>query len=235
MEKVLSLIKKYFLIIIAIFSLFCIFAQNNIDNELLRFPLWYVIDEEPLLFDNTQKPESELKNAKNKLQELAPFFLDGLVYGWKFSYTPSDKMRAVPEYFELIPIVPKQKEDYYYRFTDPNFQDNFAKVEVWVEYDLTPAMVLIRQRWHEAALPHISGSGKASVFKGVESIPVATKLAAKNAIREYARTLTKNKPKEINGQILLINLPRYYIDAGNYVTDLDFFLKVSKIVEYTKF
>ncbi len=235
MERILSLIKKYFLIIIASFSLSCIFAQNNIASDLLRFPLWYVIDEEPLLFNNTQEPESELENAKNKLQELAPFFIDGLVYGWEFSYTPSDNVRGVSEYFELTPIVENSKDTYYYRFTDPNFQDDSSKIEVWVEYDLTPQMMLIRQRWHNAALPHISGSGKASVFNGANSIPEATKLAAKNAIREYARTLIKNKPKEINGQILLINLPRYYIDAGNYVTDLDFFLKVSKIVEYTKF
>ena len=236
MEGILSLIKKYFAILfLSTLSLFCIFSQNNASSELLRFPLWYVMAEDPMLFDNTEAPKSELNNAKNKLQELAPFFIEGLVYGWNFSYTPYDKTRGVSEYFEITPIVAFPNEDYYYRFTDPNFQENTSKIEVWVEYDLTPTMILVRQRWFNAAYPTISGKGSASVFAGVKSIPVATELAAKSAIREYARTLVKNKPKEIKGQILLTDIPRYYIDAGNYVTDLDFFLKVSKIVEYTKF
>ena len=236
MGKAFPLIKKYVaFIILSMISLSNFFSQNNTSSELLRFPLWYVMAEDPTLFDNTDAPKSELENAKNNLQELAPFFIEGLVYGWNFSYTPSDMLRGVSEYFEIIPIVALPNEDYYYRFTDPNFQEDSSKIEVWIEYDLTPKMMLVRQRWFDAAYPTISGKGSASVFDGVESIPVATELAAKSAIREYARTLVKNKPKEINGQILLTDLPRYYIDAGNYVTDLDFFLKVSKIVEYTKF
>ncbi len=228
--------KKQFLFLVFLLgALFSLFSQNNIERDLLRFPLWYILDEDPSIFDNTKETNSELENAKIQLQEIVPFFIEGLVYGWDFSYTPYDKTRGVQEYFELNSIVGIPQEEYKYRFTDPNFQEETSRVEVWVEYDLSPTMVLLRQRWHNASFPTVSGIGSASIFDGVESIRIAAELAAKEAIRNYARILVKNKPKEITGRILITDLPRYYIDAGKFVTDLDFFLKVSKIEEYTKF
>ena len=72
-------------------------------------------------------------------------------------------------------------------------------------------------------------------MNGSAGIQEACRLALKDAIRNYARKLIKNKPKEIRGTVLATDLPRYYVDSGKYCADLDFFLFVSKIVEYTRF
>jgi len=54
-------------------------------------------------------------------------------------------------------------------------------------------------------------------------------------VREYWRTMVKNKPKEILGRVLLIQDPRIYIYEGQYVVDLDFFLQTDRIILYSNY
>ena len=68
---------------------------------------------------------------------------------------------------------------------------------------------------------------------GFDGIKQACSNALKNAVRDYWRTLIKNKPKEIDGTVLLIREPRVYIKGGQYVVDLDFFLQTDRIIPYT--
>ena len=79
----------------------------------------------------------------------------------------------------------------------------------------------------------VKGCGSASVQDGFEGIKQACSNAAKNAVREYWRTMEKNKPKEISGTLLLIRDPRIFIKNGRYEVDLDFFLETDRIVPYT--
>ena len=60
-------------------------------------------------------------------------------------------------------------------------------------------------------------------------------MALKEAVRQYWRTLEKNKPKEISGTVLLIRDPRIYVKNGQYIVDLDFFLETDRIIKYTQF
>ncbi len=210
-------------------------TQNIVSSPLLRFPVWFVLEESPSLTSPLSQDVSVFSPAAEGIRDLAPFFIEGLVYGWEFIYTPSDIVRGVSEYFEIVSIVSVDANDPNIRFTDSIVTSDASVVESWIEYDLTKRMIYERYRWHVGAFPSVGGIGEASVFDGIESIRIACESAAKNAIRDYARTIEKNKPKEIQGSIFLTDFPRYYIDAGKYVADLDFFLNVSKIVEYTTF
>ncbi len=230
-----SLRKKFLSVSIMLLVGAMLAGQNIASSALLRFPLWYVLEESPLNARPLKDNENEFFFATSGIRELTPYFIEGLVYGWEFSYTPSDNLRGVKEYFEIKSIVQVDKNDPRFRYTDSFVTNNASVVESWVEYDLDEKMMHERRRWHGASFPTIGGIGSASVFDGIGSVKTACEAAAKNAIREYAVNITKNKPKEINGKILLVDFPRYYIDAGKYVADLDFFLNVSKIVEYTKF
>ena len=73
----------------------------------------------------------------------------------------------------------------------------------------------------------------ASVEKGFEGIEEAAREALKDAIRNHYRKTIKNKPKEINGAVLVRNFPTLGISSGRYVINLDFFLECGKIIEYS--
>lgn len=171
--------------------------------------------------------------AIGRAKEITPFFLAGMLSGWTFEYTPSDKARGVNEFFEFGEVTPFDWSMNSIEYKDPLPEDN--KLLVWAYCDRTELQQLSYRRWSSINLPKVRGRGRASVEKGFEGIREAVGNAIKNAVREYWRIYSKNKPKEITGRVLLIGVPRVYILEGQYVTDLEFFLETDRIVKYTYF
>lgn len=225
---------------------FLLMGQNPVDKTLLHFPLWFLVDDNPE-FTQDERRDNNFSHygdegvkkgyglALAQIKKIAPFFIEALVYGWEFSYTPSDKMRNVEEYFEITPLYTFDfsKEVILYSMPFLHAQDNVFECQV--EYKLTQHMIAWRKMWDSIYFLSVQGRGEGSIFIGTEGIKEASKNALKAAVRNYARKIIKNKPKEIRGRVLLKKYPHYYINAGNYVADLDFFLYVSKIVEYKQF
>ncbi|MGI5173273.1 hypothetical protein H0R92_06695 [Treponema sp. OMZ 840] len=209
-------------------------AQNMLNSELLRFSLWFPYDNVPSLQKPLQAGDSVYAQAVEQIKMLTPFMLEGLVYGWKFVYTPSDKLRAVDEFFSVEPVIPVEIDEKL-TFTNAGYRAESSRVECWVEYRLTENMISRRKRWQTTSFPRIKGIGSDSIVNESDGIKEACRQALKNAVRSYAQSLLKNKPKEISGTVLLVDLPRYYIKSGKYYADLDFFLFVSKIEGYTQF
>ena len=44
----------------------------------------------------------------SRIRKTAPFLIEGMVYGWEFSYTPQDNARGVEETLEITEIVPSE-------------------------------------------------------------------------------------------------------------------------------
>ena len=69
---------------------------------VIRAPVWVFLEPQPGVMDNdiqgTRLP------ARQALIEVSKTIMEGMVYGWKISYTPFDKLRAVEEEFELEPL-----------------------------------------------------------------------------------------------------------------------------------
>lgn len=222
------------------FILFCavcranLYAQNEASYEILRFPLWFPVDNVPSLQKPLEKGESVYTQAIEEIKNLTPFMLESLIYGWKFIYTPSDKLRGVSEYFSVEPAVPVIPDERL-TFTDAHLITEGAKLECWAEFRLSPDMIYRRERYKTSTYRSIHGQGEAPMIDGSEGIKEACRQALKDAVRSYARTFIKNKPKEITGTVVLTDLPRYYIKSGKYRADLDFFLILSKIERYTQF
>ncbi len=245
MERLFSIIQcfvKTFRKEIVTFCFFIFFSsgivvnsQNVINSSLLRFPVWYVIEEAPVVPTRIEQGDTGFEEGLDGIRRLAPFFIEALIYGWEFTYTPSDEIRGVKEYFRVEPIVSMQGQDIDVRIKQVVVGGQESRLEAWVEFDLDARMIHERQRWVDANPVSVTGRGSASVYDGIENVEIACELAARNAIRAYAQSIIKNKPKEITGKVQLTDLPRYYIDAGKYVADLDFFLIVSTIEEYTYF
>lgn len=231
MEKKLSLRRFFSLFILLICTkAFCTEVPSIIEH--IRIPLWAEIDAYPEL-ESEYDGDSDYGFAVSRIKKTADFLVDGMVYGWEFSYTPSDKLRGVEEYFEITPIEKLDQTGGRLTYSSPWVQDN--KLNCWIDYTRTDFQIQNYYLWASIQHPSIQGRGYGNIADGFEGIENAASDALKNAVREYYRGVIKNKPKEITGSVLIRKLPVMGIDSGRYVINLDFFLECGKIIEYSQF
>lgn len=203
------------------------FAQDDSEKKI-RLYLWALKDTYPE-FTETE-PYQQAKDHINSLSEL---LLNGMTYGWDFSYTPSDKLRNVDEYFECKPRQSFEKHISDIEYDSVYFRED--KIFCWVNFERTPQMNIYYKLMSNIKNPRVIGKGKGKLSKGFPGVEEAALNAIKDGVREYYRKIIKNKPKEITGTILIRKVPAIYIDSGSYVVELDFFLQTSKIKEYSQF
>ena len=215
-----------------------LFAQTPSIIRHIRFPIWAEVDAYP----ETQAAAADVDAEEfsypiARIKETVPFLIEGLVYGWKFTYVPFDKTRGVEEYFEIETVQ---------KLADGQINDGgtieYSSVWIennrfncWVDYTRTDHQVQTYNLWASIQNPTIQGRGYGDLTKGFEGIKEAAEDSLKNALRNYYRNLIKNKPKQISGAVLLRKTPLLGIDSGRYVINLDFFLECGTIEEYTQF
>ncbi len=241
MEKHLQKLKLYIFLIL--FAGGMLYAQTPSVVRNIRLPLWAELDAYPGLFPVNDKTDGQSENQNEvrnegqydfpvkQIRKIAPFIISGMVYGWNFVYVPYDKARGVEEYLEVTEVVSSEVIKGGITYVSPWISDN--NLNCWVEYSRTDSQVQNYQLWSSIQNPVIGGIGYASVEKGFEGIEEAAREALKDAIRNYYRKTIKNKPKEINGAVLVRDFPTLGISSGRYVINLDFFLECGKIVEYS--
>lgn len=214
-----------------------IFSQNQQTTPKLRIKIWSLLEPDPELQVQIKDSDSIFSYSVRELKNLAPYIFEGMIFGFNFSYTPSDKTRNVNEYF----YVNFERQNY---LTEQDFKKNISyhnayvqdnKLICWAEFNLTHGLDKQLERKSSVVMPKIHGKGIGKLSDGEKGIKQAFELAIKNAVREYTRTITKNKPKEINGTVLIKNTPRVYIQNGKYHVDLDFFLEYVTIIDYKIF
>ncbi len=207
-------------------------AQSREPNPLIRIQLWVPTEEEPSRQDTARDGEELYMPALRNLRNIAPFMLEGMLYGWNVTYTPSDAARRIDEYYECTSVTEVSPDDPAIKWTESEITD--TTTSCWVEYTRSDTQMQYRKWWSSVNIVKIQGKGSASITLGPEGIKQAVTDAAKTAIRAYLQKTEKNKPKEMTGSILLADeSPRIYIDHGQYVADLDFFLYVDKIDRYS--
>lgn len=206
------------------------FSQTPSLIQHIRFALWADVDAYPGLTDARTISGAVYDYPIAQIKQIAPFLVSGMVYGWEFSYTPSDRARQIEEYFELTPVQEDESYLQAIRYSEPWLSEN--QFNCWVEFMRTPDMVRTYNRWAAINHPTVRGRGSASVAHGFDGIKQATENAVKDAVRTYFRGRIKNKPKEITGRVLIRKQPDIGIRAGNYVIQLDFFLETDKIISY---
>jgi hypothetical protein len=238
MERHLQTVKKSFLVAgLSLIFAFQLFAQTPSVVRNIRLPLWAELDAYPGLVpvDSEDKDEnrdwSQFDFPIKQMHKIAPFIISGMVYGWNFVYVPYDKARGVEEYLEVTEIVPSDVIKGGIKYVSPWISDN--NLNCWAEYTRTDSQIQNYNLWSSIQNPVIGGIGYASVEKGFEGIEEAAREALKDAIRNHYRKTIKNKPKEINGAVLVRNFPTLGISSGRYVINLDFFLECGKIIEYS--
>lgn len=228
---------------ILLFFLGTIFAQEVSFQKKIRFPLWAELDAYPGLHPVGEDEESNsvsidydepvFAHAVREMKKITPFLLGGMVYGWEFDYTPYDKARGVKEFFEFKEIRPFEDETKFIKYENPWFDE--SKVHCWVSFERSDAMINSYNHWSDIKNPRILGLGGGSVTKGFEGIQEAAENALKDAVRTYFRKILKNKPKRITGTVLVNKVPAILVKSGNYQIQLDFFLQIGTIIEYSQF
>jgi hypothetical protein len=197
----------------------------------IHIALWALVDAYPGSQEASEVFEGPAAYPAKKIKEIAPFLIEGMVYGWDFVYTPSDTQRNVAEYFSFEPRLPLSQDDAtHIQYTKPWEENN--RLYCWVDFPLTETMLTLKNQWESVEYQRIRGLGYAPLADGFDGIKKASTEALKDAVREYARGIMKNKPKEISGKVLLVNNPLIAINSGRYKIELDFFIDLSTIVIY---
>ena len=227
MERRIQKIVFVFLIV----TLLPIFSQDVSQERMVRFSLWASTE----IYPGVEKPEKDaLALPVQKIKEISPFILSGMVYGWHFEYVPYDKARGVAEYFEFTPLQElSEAEIKSINYAKPWIKDSI--LNCWVEFRRSDAQIHIYRGWKSVLHPRIKGEGYAKLSEGFEGIQKACGESLKMAVRNYERKWIKTKPKEISGTVFISEAPKIGVDAGRYKVTLDFFMETDKIVEYKTF
>lgn len=217
----------------AVFLTACIYAQTPSVVEHIRLALWAEADAYPELAEAQDTSSGVYDYPVKRIRTIAPFLINGMVNGWNFTYTPSDKLRGVDEYFSFSDILPLGTAADSITYADPWIED--GKVRCWAEFTRTPQMIRTYSLWASINHPIINGTGYGNIQDGFDGITEAAEDALKDAVRSYFRTKIKDKPKEISGKVLVRREPMLGISSGRYTVQLDFFLETDRIIPYTQY
>jgi hypothetical protein len=215
-------------------ALFAAFAQAPLAAEASRAkraPVWVYLETVP---GNLSADElAQKKPPIQEISDLARFLMGGMIYGWKFTYTPSDKARAVMEYFEFAPVKEISRDDP--RFTITELTPAYPKLNCWANFTLDDSTRRWEMYWDSVLFKSSNGRGKGERKAEIAGVRNAYMEAVKDAVRSYARLLEKNKPKEIRGEVLLRDNPRLFADQGWFVADIKVLINIQELTPYTSF
>ena len=195
-------------------------------EEILEVPVWTELD--PFV-GGEDAPSSETEVHRRMLED-ARLVLSGMIYGYRFRYTPSDDARGVPDVFELVLIHEIAWGDPALEVLYVERRDNRAWSKV--VYGLADHQQSRRDAWASNTIPAATGRGEAPLHRGRAARGQSLEEAVKQAIRAYARGRIMNKPREIAGEVLLWSAPRTVIGAGSYVTTVQIEVRVEDVVPY---
>ena len=235
LEKYLS--KRVILsnLLLFLLSLTCItpvFAQSSSTGKI-RFSMWAPLEAYPGTKEAALADDNVFSYPISRLKTTAPFFIEGMVCGWEFTYTPSDNIRNVSEHFEFAPLYSISSLKQTITYKEPWIQDN--RLYCWVEYQCSPQVNAWRNAWQTSGYRKISGNGIGLLTDGFDGIKFAAQEALKTAVRDYARGITKNKPRKITGEVMISNAPVIGIKSGRYTVYLDFYLNINNIIWYNTY
>jgi hypothetical protein len=199
--------------------------------QTIRAPIWVYLETVP----GSRSPE-EAKKAKPPIQELddlARFIMGGMVYGWKFSYTPSDKTRKVEESFSMEPLGIIARNDPHFSLTE--LVPDYPRLYCWAQFNVDETLARWTSYWGSVLFKSARGQGRGERSQEAAGIRTAYENAVKQAVRDHERKLEKNKPKEIQGEVLLRDSPRLFVDEGWFVADVRLTVNIREIIPYSTF
>lgn len=182
--------------------------------------------------------------AAAALLDEARWVFAGMAWGFDYSYTPSDRARALAERFDItergsiawgepaLSPVKARIQDMVLYATVQWVPDGSARAELsaWASADYTSAQ----------------GRGSAPAVLGMEDAMVEGRLipgrllarrkavveACREALRAYLRTIERSKPREVRGSFSFASVPRVVLSSGQYMASVRLRVSVSEVISY---
>lgn len=198
---------------------------------IVRAPVWVFLEPQPGVMEDQNVPTK--MPPRKALTAVSAQVLQGMTYGWTFSYTPFDKKRNVAEEFVLTPVHELSPDDGRLHITE--LRPRYPYLYCWAEYRITDAMALRHQHWIRSTYVTAKGSGSGKRKDETEGVRQAYTAAAMDAVRSYLRKNEKNKPKYVSGEMLIKDNPRLYAASGSFTVELTVYLYIKEVVPYTVF
>lgn len=239
-------IAKKTILVLFFLAVFNLSAQNLSQDNKIQILLWAEKEAYPGVdwesnADNWFSVSEKDGNGENvyalpvsRLKKTAPFFIQGMLYGWKVDYIPYDKARGVDEYIEFESVQELTDEERNkIEYKNSAFKND--RLYCRIEFERTDAQLNLFKSWQTISNPKVRGIGYGKLTDGFEGIKQACAQAMKNAVREYWRARIKDKPREISARLLICASPVIGVDAGRYSVMLDFFMETDRILKYETF
>jgi hypothetical protein len=209
-------------------------AQSEFTDTILQGELWMPF--QALNPGELEKRVPDQEKLDALLEEMQTVF-SGMVYGWSFNYRPADPDRKVDEFLDVVPlgrIVGSTGDPKTARAlaVSTRLDDKQGILTVNFRYYPAPYESARRAAWASFNLDQAAGIGKAKAVDRLESRLDALRQAVKQAVRNLLRPKVYNRPQEIKGEALLREVPRYSLQAGQYVCDAKFQMRILAIREY---
>jgi hypothetical protein len=196
---------------------------------VLEVPVWTEL--EPPMSDSAGPAEPEA--LRQDLLEQARTLLSGMIYGYSFVYTPSDRARGVADRFELTPLGEVAWGDP--RLSVAWVQRQEPRLAARIAYEMAEFQAARRRAWSTNILPTATGRGEHSMFGGREARVGALTKAIEQALRDYARGRIDNKPRELSGELVIWEPPYTILGPGAYITTVKIKLRIDEAVPYRVF
>lgn len=221
------------LFIVGCLPLFADSYSGAHDDEamIVRAPVWVFLEPQPSVM--TQDEQGKKLPPRKALTEVSKMLMEGMTFGWCFSYTPSDARRQVAEDFTLTPVHTIDLDDG--RLTITELKPRYPYLYCWTEYRITDAMAMRKREWTRANYITAKGSGSGARVKETEGIKQAYTEAARSAIRGYLKKNEKNKPQYVSGEMLIKDNPRLYATGGSFKAELTVYLYIKEVIPYSVF
>jgi len=179
-------------------------------------------------------PDGEAAAA---LLEEARWTFAGMIWGFDYVYTPSDRSRSIAELFEIKPRSPEAVAAMTMRAAAARLDGTvlFATVEYYPDEAQRREM----SSWKSQSAAE-QGLGSAPALRGgpeatasaAEARRDATTAAIREALRAFLREVTHNKPREVRGSFALTAPPRLFIRNGRWIASVRIYARVDVIESY---
>ncbi|TVR00392.1 MAG: hypothetical protein EA403_11695 [Spirochaetaceae bacterium] len=163
----------------------------------------------------------------------AQWTFSGMIYGYRFSYTPFDRRRGVEEQFTLEPIasIPWGDPELTVLATRQEGGRHLAQIQ----YVMVDHQARRHAAWQSRSVSRSAGTGQVSLWPGVEQKQLAVEDAVRMAVRERLRVMSPNKPAAAHGRVVLAAPPRIWILSGAYHASVHVRMDVDEIRHYELF
>ena len=182
--------------------------------------------------------------AANAVRAEGLWLFSGMIHGFDYVYTPSDRARAIADLFEIQPRASTANTSHAIRVDSVRLDGRVLVVDV--EYLVPAPERRILASWASVSYRSAQGRGVAPAWAmSLSTEPVDQSLpfqvharqaaiidASREALRDHLRGLEFNKPREVRGSFAFTNQPRLVLSGGSWVATVRLRVSVDEIIPY---